>query len=183
MLKCEIKMKETINLVDYLKTTNNHVLSPKSFILTSPPIQNKELNLINRFAVFVEDHNRQNNYKFYIPNENEETKKEKPVIEIFTKSTYDNYGMFPYFAFLADFPYYNHFEDKAWFGHIVGNFENSEKNFEKLKKAYISLTDIAPDVVLLSNNKKIWEVGECVLFKNQRWINMKERFKTYLNTF
>lgn len=136
-----------------------------------------EQKLINKFAEFVQQHSAENNYQFYIPSKDESDK----IVRIFTKSIYDNYGMFPYLAYLADLDYYNHFEPDAWLGHIVGNFKDSEENLEKLKAAYIDLTNVEPDVSLLTKNSKIWEIGKCVLFNGKRWINMETAFKHYLS--
>lgn len=141
-----------------------------------------EQSLMRKFADFVEQYAANNNYQFYIPNLSEQTKKTEPVVRIFTRSAYDNKGMFPFVAYLADFPYYNHFEPDAWMGHVVGNFEDTEENLEKLKAAYIDLTNVEPDVSLLTKNSKIWEIGKCVLFNNTRWINMETAFKHYLKT-
>lgn len=77
----------------------------KSYINTEA-----EQSLIRKFAEFVEQYAANNNYQFYIPNNSEQTKKTEPVVKIFTKSIYDNKGMFPYIAYMADFPYYNHFD-------------------------------------------------------------------------
>lgn len=140
----------------------------------------EELNLMRKFAEFVEQHAANGDYQFYIPNNSEQTKKTEPVVKIFTKSAYDNKGMFPFIALKADFDYYNHFDPDAWMGHVVGNFEDTEENLEKLKAAYIDLTSVEPDVSLLTTNNKIWEIGKCVLFNNTRWINMETAFKQYL---
>lgn len=148
----------------------------KSYINTEA-----EQSLMRKFAEFVEQYATSGNYQFYIPNLGE-TKETEPVVKIFTKSVYDNKGMFPFVAYMADFPYYNHFEEKAWMGHVVGNFEDTEENLEKLKAAYIDLTSAEPDVSLLTKNEKIWEIGKCVLFNNTRWINMETAFKHYLKT-
>lgn len=141
-----------------------------------------EQSLIRKFAEFVEQYAANGDYQFYIPNLSEQTKKTEPVVKIFTKSAYDNKGMFPFVAYLADFPYYNHFDSEGWMGHVVGNFEDTEENLEKLKAAYINLTNVEPDVSLLTTNNKIWEIGKCVLFNNTRWINMETAFKHYLKT-
>lgn len=142
----------------------------------------EELNLMRKFAEFVEQYAANGDYQFYIPNLSEQTKKTEPVVKIFTKSAYDNKGMFPFVALKADFDYYNHFDPDAWMGHVVGNFEDTEENLEKLKAAYIDLTSVEPDVSLLTTNNKIWEIGKCVLFNNTRWINMETAFKHYLKT-
>lgn len=141
----------------------------------------EELNLMRKFAEFVEQYAASGNYQFYIPNLGE-TKETEPVVKIFTRAAYDNNGMFPFVAYIADFPYYNHFNPEAWMGHVVGNFEDTEENLEKLKAAYIDLTSAEPDVSLLTENNKIWEIGKCVLFNNTRWINMETAFKHYLKT-
>nr|ADY18542.1 alpha amylase catalytic region [Glaesserella parasuis] len=141
-----------------------------------------EQSLMRKFAEFVEQYAANGDYQFYIPNLSEQTKKTEPVVKIFTKSAYDNKGMFPFVAYLADFPYYNHFDSEGWMGHVVGNFEDTEENLEKLKAAYINLTNVDPDVSLLTTNNKIWEIGKCVLFNNTRWINMETAFKHYLKT-
>lgn len=147
----------------------------KSYINTEA-----EQSLMRKFAEFVEQYAANGDYQFYIPNNSEQTKETEPVVKIFTKSAYDNKEMFPFVALKADFDYYNHFEPDAWMGHIVGNFEDTEENLEKLKAAYIDLTSVEPDVSLLTKNSKIWEIGKCVLFNNTRWINMETAFKQYL---
>ncbi|MFZ7175339.1 hypothetical protein ACLSYX_11065 [[Pasteurella] aerogenes] len=141
----------------------------------------EELNLMRKFAEFVEQYAANGDYQFYIPNLSEQTKKTEPVVKIFTKSAYDNKGMFPFVALKADFDYYNHFEPDAWMGHVVGNFEDTEENLEKLKAAYIDLTSTEPDVSLLTKNNDVWKVSKCVLFNGERWINMETAFKHYLS--
>lgn len=140
-----------------------------------------EQSLMRKFAEFVEQYAANGDYQFYIPNLSEQTKKTEPVVKIFTKSAYDNKGMFPFVAYLADFPYYNHFDSEGWMGHVVGNFEDTEENLEKLKAAYIDLTSVEPDVSLLTKNNDVWKVSKCVLFNNTRWINMETAFKHYLS--
>lgn len=141
-----------------------------------------EQSLMRKFADFVEQYAANGNYQFYIPNNSEQTKKTEPVVRIFTRSAYDNKGMFPFVALKADFNYYVHFEPDAWLGHVVGNFEDTEENLEKLKAAYIDLTSVEPDVSLLTKNNDVWKVSKCVLFNNTRWINMETAFKHYLKT-
>ena len=148
----------------------------KSYINTEA-----EQSLMRKFAEFVEQYAASGNYQFYIPNLGE-TKETEPVVRIFTRAAYDNKGMFPFVALKADFDYYNHFDPEAWMGHVVGNFEDTEENLEKLKAAYIDLTSMEPDVSLLTKNSKIWEIGKCVLFNGKRWINMETAFKHYLKT-
>lgn len=140
----------------------------------------EEQSLMRKFAEFVEQYAANNNYQFYIPNLGE-TKETEPVVRIFTRAAYDNKGMFPFVALKADFNYYNHFEPDAWMGHVVGNFEDTEENLEKLKAAYIDLTNVEPDVSLLTKNNDVWKVSKCVLFNNTRWINMETAFKHYLS--
>lgn len=149
----------------------------KSYINTEA-----EQSLMRKFADFVEQYAANGDYQFYIPNRSKKSEDDYSVVKIFTKSVYDNKGMFPFVALKADFDYYNHFEPDAWMGHIVGNFEDTEENLEKLKAAYIDLTSAEPDVSLLTKNSKIWEIGKCVLFNNTRWINMETAFKHYLKT-
>lgn len=148
----------------------------KSYINTEA-----EQSLMRKFAEFVEQYAANGDYQFYIPNLGE-TKETEPVVRIFTRAAYDNKGMFPFVALKADFDYYNHFDPEAWMGHVVGNFEDTEENLEKLKAAYIDLTSMEPDVSLLTKNSKIWEIGKCVLFNGKRWINMETAFKHYLKT-
>lgn len=149
----------------------------KSYINTEA-----EQSLMRKFADFVEQYAANGDYQFYIPNTSKKSEDDYSVVKIFTKSVYDNKGMFPFVALKADFNYYVHFEPDAWMGHVVGNFEDTEENLEKLKAAYIDLTSVEPDVSLLTKNEKIWEIGKCVLFNGKRWINMETAFKHYLKT-
>lgn len=177
------------NLINYLKNKNCKNISKthkKQIVIKAPHINEKEeANLINKFANFVEQHSKNNNYQFYIPSE-QENKSGEPIVKIFTKSIYDNKCMLPFVALNADFDYYLHIDKEAWFGHVIKNFEDNEENLEKLKNAYINLTEIEPDIDCSTYeeinhiDKNTWQESECLLFKNKLYINMKKQFIYYL---
>lgn len=177
------------NLINYLKNKNCKNISKthkKQFVIKAPHINEKEeTNLINKFANFVEQHSKNNNYQFYVPRQLED-ESEDLIIKILTKSIYTNKDMLPLIALNADFDYYLHIDKEAWFGHVIKNFEDNEENLEKLKNAYINLTKIEPDVdcstceEINHIDKNTWQESECLLFKNKRYINIEKQIIYYL---
>lgn len=180
---------EQKNLINYLKNKNCKNISKthkKHLVIKAPHINEKEeANLINKFANFVEQHSKNNNYQFYVPRQPED-ESEELITKILTKSIYANKNMLPLIALNADFDYYLHIDKEAWFGHVIKNFEDNEENLEKLKNAYINLTKIKPDVdcstceEINHIDKNTWQESECLLFKNKRYINMEKQIIYYL---